>query len=240
MDKKFILDEIQRTADLNGGRPLGRLRLEKEAGIKAHHWRKYWSRFGDAQEEAGFAANRAPDAWQEAELIQHIVALCRQLGHFPTQGDVRVKSTYDAQFPNDRVFERRLGRKADVICKVAAYCNAHPGNEDVSEMCRAASISEIQGMADGARPDSSKDGFVYLMKSGRFYKIGKTNHVGRRERELSIQLPEQAKRVYEIRTDDPDGIEAYWHRRFGAKRKNGEWFELSKEDVAAFRRRKFM
>jgi hypothetical protein len=27
-------------------------------------------------------------------------------------------------------------------------------------------------------------GFVYLIKSGRFYKIGRSNAVGRREREL--------------------------------------------------------
>ena len=83
-------------------------------------------------------------------------------------------------------------------------------------------------------------GLVYLLKAGRHYKLGKTNATGPCERDLAIQLPERANTAHAIRTDDPNVIEAYWHRRFEAERKHGEWFEPDQTDVKAFRRRKFM
>jgi hypothetical protein len=96
-------------------------------------------------------------------------------------------------------------------------------------------MGKVERMPGGHRPPR-----VYVMKSGRFYKIGRSNSAGRREYELGLQLPEPIAMVHAIRTDDPVGIEAYWHKRFEAKRKNGEWCELGTTDVAAFRRRKFM
>jgi hypothetical protein len=44
-------------------------------------------------------------------------------------------------------------------------------------------------------------GFVYLVKSGRFYKVGRSNAAGRREYELPIQMPEKLTTVHTIRTD---------------------------------------
>jgi Meiotically Up-regulated Gene 113 (MUG113) protein len=88
--------------------------------------------------------------------------------------------------------------------------------------------------------DVEEFGSVYLLKAGGFYKIGRSVAVGQRECQLAIQLPEKAITLHAIRTDDPVGIEAYWHKRFESRRKNGEWFELDPADVKAFRRRKFM
>src|SRR5579863_5863855 len=77
-------------------------------------------------------------------------------------------------------------------------------------------------------------GIVYLLRSGPHYKISKTKDFEGRLGQIKLQLPFDVEVVHKIETDDPTGIELYWHRRFMSKRDNGEWFSLSEEDVAAF------
>lgn len=193
---------------------------------------------GDAVREAGLEPNQKKLAYADVFLIEKLVALTRELGHFPVSGDLRLKAHSESEFPSHTVFNR-LGSKRQLVSKVAEYCRERENFEDVLAMCGAVA-KENRVQIDEEKGTVEEIGFVYLLKARNFYKIGRSNAFGRRERELAIQLPEKANTVHPIRTDDPVGIEAYWHKRFESKRRHGEWFELSAADVKAFRRRKFM
>ncbi len=239
MKREHVLDEIRRTAEANGGVPLGRAKFFRETGIKEADWfGKYWIRWGDALREAGFAPNKWQDAYSEEALIEKFIGLMRELGRFPLHGDVRLKRRSDPAFPSHNTFTR-FGSKSQLASRIREYCSTRTGFDDVVQLCSEVRSRDESEPSENNVPDEVI-GSVYLLKSGRYYKIGKTNAIGRRERELAIQLPEKARTVHVIRTDDPSGIEAYWHTRFEAKRRYGEWFELDSSDVRAFRRRKFM
>jgi hypothetical protein len=235
MNKQHILNEIRRTAEANGGVPLGRERFERETGVKESDWSgRYWVRWSEAVKEAGFEPNKLNTAHQEEFLVEKYIQLIRELGRIPVQGEMMMKRRNDPDFPSDTVF-RRFGSKSQLLARVAEYCRGKDAHEDVAALLPSANVAE-----EAEEDDDVEFGFVYLIKSGRYFKIGRSNAAGRREREIALQLPEKASTVHTIRTDDPPGIEAYWHQRFSQQRKNGEWFELSASDVKAFKRRKFM
>jgi hypothetical protein len=242
VSKEQILAEIRRTAAENNGRPLGRGRFLAETGIREADWLgRYWARWGDAVQEAGFEPNTLQSRFDDNEALRLLAVETRRLGHLPTSAELRLRRRENASFPSDGVFER-IGRRAVLAAKLLAFCRHQEDFADVATIVAplvSGSSPENDLQSDEAA-DGDEDGFVYLLKMGRHFKLGRTNSLGRRGYELAIQLPERAVQVHAIRTDDPAGIEHYWHERFAAKRRNGEWFSLSAADVRAFRRRKFM
>jgi Meiotically up-regulated gene 113 len=236
-----IVEEIKRTAKVNGGIPLGHRAFESETGIKYHDWFGiHWARWGDAVREAGFTPNELRGAFDGSDVLERYASLAHELGYLPTKGEIRIKKRADPSFPNDKVFDR-FGAKRKLIEQVLTYCRSGGVYEDVAQACEEHLRSQEETKVEEIVPLKDVEiGFVYLIRSGKFYKIGRSNAAGRREREIALQLPDKASTIHTIRTDDPNGIEAYWHQRFQTKRKNGEWFELNPQDVSAFKRRKFM
>ncbi len=237
MDKAKILEAIKGMAITNGGKAPGSQTFERQTGIRPSDWYPHlWLRWGDAIVEAGFTPNQLKTATSDEVLIQSYISLARELSHLPVTGEIRVKGRADKSFPSHTVFAR-LGGKEKMLGAVLRYCQTHPGNEDILALLESRPSIEKEKFTDGPSPESKISlGFVYLMKSGRHYKIGRTISLGSRERQLAIKIPIPPTTVHSIETDDPSGVEAYWHRRFAEKRGEGEWFDLSLDDIKAFKR----
>lgn len=237
--KDEILREVQRTAAANGGKPLGRLAFFRQTGIRENDWRgRFWARWNEVLKDAGFGPNTLVEARPEEVLLKHFADLALELERLPVYSELRLKKRVDPSFPNDKTF-MRLGTKPQLLAKLREYCSANTKYASLLPMIDAASYTGEAEQSASVRTDSI-EGFVYLVKMGKYYKIGKTFSVPRRHRELALELPEKLKPIHVIRTDDPSGIEAYWHKRFQAKCTNSEWFALTPADVSIFKKRRFM
>jgi hypothetical protein len=234
MQREDILAEMKRTAKDNGGKPLGRGRFKIVTGIGEYDWSKYWTRYSELQSEAGFEPNRLQSAYKDDFLLEKITSLIRELGHFPTQTEMRMKRYKDSSFPDKHAFQR-FGSKDQVIVKVLEYSRGNSNYEDVAKILEPIAKTDVE-ITNGSK-EEVRYGFVYLVKGhpGE-YKIGRTNLVDRRLSELGATASIDQELIHEIKTEDPAGIEAYWHRRFQDKRMKGEWFRLNANDVKTFKR----
>lgn len=79
-----------------------------------------------------------------------------------------------------------------------------------------------------------KPGYVYLLNevNGDHYKIGRTVNPKSRLKTFSVKLPYKVEFEAVIETDDMYSLEAQLHHRFADKRVDGEWFDLTPDDVS--------
>ena len=240
MDKELILQQIRLFAAKNGGRTPGKVAFQKATGIKESDWSgKYWARWSDAISEAGLSPNVMQTAYNKKFVAEKFISLIREFGRCPSSAEIRLKAKSDKSFPSHNTLTHHLGKQSDRAAFIKSYCEEKGGMEDVIQICMPY-IKPEPIIHDDFEEDFPSTGYVYLVKSGKFYKIGSTNNPDRRQYEIGLQLPEKIHHIHSIETDDPSGIEAYWHNRFRKKRLRGEWFDLNANDIIIFRRRKFM
>lgn len=239
VDKTHILNEIRRTTAENDGMPLGKQRFETVTGIKrAEWWGLHWARWSDAVAEAGFAPNKKQVAFDREQLLEQYAEFSLELGRLPAKGDLRIKTRRDPNFPHETTFRMRFETKVNLVRELVSRFGYRESHSALVSWCGdyLARHETKEGKVVGVA--KVELGFVYLLKHGsrREYKIGRTNNLLRREGEVGIELPLSLAPIHSIQTDDPAGVEAYWHRRFASKRLKNEWFALTSDDVRAFKR----
>jgi hypothetical protein len=206
----------------------------RQTGIAEHQWSGvFWARWSDAVAEAGYGPNSLQGRFDTGDVLTKIIEACRHYGRVPTVSEMKLQRLRAPSFPSKGAIAGHFPTRAALLAALARRA-AEDGNlHDIAAMLP----SEPQ--SDAALSPKPKEGFVYLLKSSDHYKIGRSDELERRVKEIRIALPEAVTLVHAIQTDDPPGIEAYWHRRFADRRANGEWFKLEPSDLSAFRRRKY-
>jgi hypothetical protein len=233
--RERVLAAFQQAAEANNGEPPSGPNFEKIVPTKAWHG-KFFARFSDMVRAAGYEPKQPIERIDESKLLAPVAQLVRRLKRFPTTPELSIERRERPDFPSPKTLKRRFENQRGLTTALLAFCADSADYEDVFHLLRT-----FEERGDIEQPDSAHDGFVYLMKRGKYYKIGFTNSdVRGRQSQLNRPAPESVPHtaIHSIQTDDPRGIEAYWHRRFADKRREGEYFELSPKDIAAFRRRK--
>lgn len=238
MTAEEIITAIQVAAKKRKGKAPGGEAFLRSVGLSERGlWRVGFRTYSEAVAAAGIKPNVMNPGMSDSDVLNGLAELVLRIERFPTKADISL-----ARIRGDEVvsYAALLRRRGDSIVGLrevfATFAQSHAR---VDELSAILGLSEVAGERDFPVLAPSITGYVYLLKSNKDYKIGRSNDVARRRREVSLLLPRELEHVHVIETDDPEGIERYWHQRFADRRTRGEWFALTPEDVRAFRRRRF-
>jgi hypothetical protein len=193
-----------------------------------------WRSWSDVLADAGFAANTWTKALPEEAIFAAVSQLALRMGKFPNSTDLQFERANNSAFPDQKTISRNR-TMAELAVGVRAYADAQ-SYAVVVGLCDEYLAAIPAKEAAVPTPNVAPVGHVYMIQYGKDYKIGRTGSVNRRSREVQIELPDATTLIHTILTDDPVGVEAYWHRRFQEYRGNGEWFRLPVSAVAAFKK----
>lgn len=93
---------------------------------------------------------------------------------------------------------------------------------------------ELEKIIESPDLEGKAPGYVYFVQeymNGSF-KIGKTKNLEKRMNIFGVKLPFENKLIFLIKTGNHHQTEVAFHKHFSSKRLEGEWFALTKDDLA--------
>ncbi len=242
--KDELIALLRQTAARNGDRPLGAVAFYRKAGVaKEDLWNVGLRSYGDLCELAGFRRNRLQGPMDPDQLLEKLAFLAAKLQRWPDNTDRKIAHLSDPTFPSYEAYRTARNKRGSLEQQLLDWCSTRPQYSEVQRAVEAR-LAQSGNHSERAQLRKVVNGYVYLFRygnHGRDYKIGMSEDASRRHSQLSAVFPGQLPVVHVIETDDPRGIEQYWHQRFEAKRIEGkkEIFRLDPLDIAAFRSRKY-
>ncbi len=241
MIKEEVVKVLQKAAKEYGKTPGEKVFYESSnLNIYILH-RLGWENYGELCDDAGIPRNKFDNTqYTKDQLHELFIGAIREKGKWPSRSFLDVKTFKDDSFPGSATFYKALGqvKNGDLPRSILKYVEDKPVFDDVVDICNK-TLEEYSGEGKNTEARRADGGWVYLYKHGQYnqFKIGKTNDLLRRGREITIKLPEKCTLIHSIKTVDMSGVETYWLNRFRktAEELNGEWFKLSRDDIREFR-----
>ena len=108
-------------------------------------------------------------------------------------------------------------------------------HRDIMDICGfgsvATSIRAVRELEQhGLLAQEKRDGYVYFIECGDYYKIGCSQKPQKQLKQLDVG-PEKCELVYLIPTEDMYELEAWFHKKFYHRLTRREWFILQEEDL---------
>lgn len=230
MTREQILDAYKAFAARTKGAPPGKRQfLKAYPELNDHVFRSgFWRSWKAFQLDAGIAPNAKVQRLPDRPILEGLARLTRKLGRVPTTDDIAFARKSDNTIPSEATVRKRAPTDAARAALLQEFCASSAEWADVLGLIKPA----LQVAA--ARPNT-QHAVVYLMQHGKRFKVGKSVDLDERLRNAKTWITD-ARYLWYIETDDPFGVEKYWHGRFKAKSLGGEWFRLSNDDVAAFKK----
>jgi hypothetical protein len=183
--RERILAEIKRIAKANGGVAPGKGVFEKETGIRKYDWSgKYWARWSDAVADAGLVAQDYKQKQDTTLFYPKLAEAVRHYGKAPTTAELNLYRKIQPNCPWDNTLRRHFGSINEAYGSLREWAKVNIKYQDIVAMISEIVIPENESI----RP--TKEGHVYLIKSGAFYKIGRGDELEKRVKQIRTALPD--------------------------------------------------